>query len=369
MNILHCICSLNTGGAEKLLIDIVNNINLSKSDNLHICITNSSYEEELLKQINKNIKIDFLNRKEGSKNIIYILSFIDLIKKNKIDIIHCHNRGSYKFALLAKILTGFKVKIVYTIHDTNLYNKVSKKNVLIDKLLIDKFIAISESVNKDILSRNINKEKVELIYNGIDISKFNQVKAKNFNKNNIVIGCVARIVPEKKGQDILINAVNIIKEKYPHIKCIFAGDVLEVNGKKDLNTLKSLEKQVISLNLRDNVEFIGNVKNVSEFLKGIDIFVLPSRVEGFGLVILEAMASRKPVIASNIDGPREIIGEEYGVLFKKESYEELAEKIIYSIENYTSFDIEKNYKYVESNFSIESICNLYYSLYSSILYR
>ncbi|MDU3335635.1 glycosyltransferase [Paraclostridium bifermentans] len=368
MNILHCICSLNTGGAEKLLIDIANNMKLSKSDNLHICITNSSYEDELLKQINKDIKIDFLNRKEGSKSIKYILIFIDLIKKNKIDIIHCHNRGSYKFALLAKILTGFKVKIVYTIHDTNVYNKVSRKNAFIDKFLVDKFIAISDSVNKDILSRNINKEKVELIYNGIDISKFNKGKAKNFNENNIVIGCVSRLVPEKKGQDILIKAVNIIKEKYPYVKCIFAGAVLEVNGKEDLNTLKLLEKQVESLNLKDNIEFIGNVKNVSEFLEGIDIFVLPSRVEGFGLVILEAMASRKPVIASDIDGPREIIGEEYGLLFEKENYEELSEKIIYAIENYTSFNTEKNYKYVEKNFSIDSICNLYYSLYSSILY-
>lgn len=369
MNIMHCICSLNTGGAEKLLIDLVSNIKCENEDSINVCITNNQYDENLLNQLASKAKVYKLERPESSKSIKYIIDFIKLVKKQNINIIHCHNRGSYKFAIIAKVILGKKIKIVYTIHDTNIYNNISLYYKYIDKLLVNKFIAISKSTENDLLSMNVKIDKIERIYNGIDFNNFKNdknLKTRN-NEGNIVVGCVARLVPTKKGQDVLINAISIVKEKYPNIVCRFAGDVLTINGKKDMQILKELSDRVTKLSLEENIEFLGNVSNVPQFMNGIDIFVLPSRVEGFGLTIVEAMASKIPVIASNIDGPREIINERYGILFEKENYKELAEKIIELIENNNLINTDEVYNYAKSNYDITYMANRYYNLYKKVI--
>ena len=348
MNILHTVFSFNNGGIENLLIDIMNNWN-NKNDKLFLCIINDDYNIELLKKIDKNNKVEIitLNRKRKSRSIKFILEYINIIIKNKINIIHCHLLDAVKISSIAKLIKP-TIKLFYTVHYTNIYNKFSRKDILLQNIFLNKIIAISESVKTQIIEKN-KKNDIEVVYNAIDIKKFS-VAARN--NDYIKVGCVARILPEKKGQDILIKAISIVKHKYPNIKCVFAGEP----QKGHEHYMEELMRQCKKENLLNNIIFKGNVDNIPSFLSTLDIFVLPSRYEGFGIAILEAMASKLPVIASKLEGPKEIIqDDEYGKLFEVGSYQELAKLIVEVIEENNQKQIDKAYEYVNSKFNVDRI--------------
>lgn len=323
MNILFTVFSLNLGGIERLLIDIVKNWK-EKEDTIHVCVINNDYNSNLIDELKKidYVNLKLINRQPGGKRVTYLNEYIKYIIKHKIDVIHCQSMSALKFSIILKFIKP-KIKIVHTVHATNMYVNYSNIDIFLDKVFTNNLIAISNSVKNEILSRNIPCKKVNLIYNGIDFSKF-KFKTKKINREKINIGCVARLDYKVKGQDVLINAVGEIKNKYPNIRCYIAGGATHDND-KNLNYLKHL---VDGLGLNDNIYFLGNVDNVKQFLEGIDIFILPSRHEGFGIALIEAMACGIPVIASNVDGPKEIIDEnKYGYLFKNGDCMDLAIQI------------------------------------------
>ena len=349
MNILHTVFSFNNGGIENLLVDIINN--WDESNKIILCVINDDYNEELLRKVvkRKNIKVILLNRKKGTRSMVFLYKYIKIIYKERITIIHCHSIQSLRVGLISKMLKP-TLKIYYTVHDTKIYKKLSKINIILQNIFVEKVIAISKAVRNDIESRN-SKNDIEVIYNAIDLKKFKK-KRENKNYGRINIGCIARIIPEKKGQDILLKAIRIVKDKYPNVMCLFAGE--PPKGKEYI--LGQLENQAIELGVAENVRFEGNINDIPNFLNKLDIFVLPSRYEGFGIVLLEAMASNIPVIASNLEGPQEIIKEnKYGELFEVENYKELAELIINKIENNDIDKINNSYDYVKEKFSIEIV--------------
>lgn len=359
MNILNTIISFNTGGSEKLLCDLVNNWN-RKEDNIFLCIINDDYSKELLSTITCENRIICLNRKPGKIDFKFLIKYLNLIKQLKINKIHCHDKESVFISSLAKIFFR-DTDIYHTIHDIPIYRELSAFYIFLDKLFVKNIIAISKSVKKEILLRGVKESRVKIIYNGIDFSKFKQ----NIEKKNeeIGIGCVARIQPLKKGQDILIQALNLFVKIYPNIKCYFAG-TYEAKDKNEMNNLINMVK---SLNLEDNIEFLGNVNDIPKFLNSIDIFVLPSRFEGFGISIIEAMAAKVRVIASNIDGPKEIIvNNDIGYLFKSEDYNDLYLNLLKVItEDSRKNKIEEAYNYAFQNFSIDKMISNLSILYDS----
>ncbi len=351
MKVMHLIMSFNTGGAERLLIDILNN---SHIDQQKLCIVNDFYEQKLLEEVkigNENIKL--IRRPEGSKNILYVIKLIKYVRREKPDIIHCHNKTSFKFALLVNKFIK-NIDIIYTIHDTNIINKDKSLVQEVNKYC-KQVICISKAVENECIEYLIDKSKINLVYNAIDIEKFNLPKYKH---STINIVCIARINIEKKGQDLLIKAVKNIAEKY-NIKVYFAGEAA-VQQKEDLVYLKKL---CDCLNLKERVEFLGNVENIPELLRNMDILVLPSIYEGFGLVIVEAMASKTKVIASNIDGPKKIITKDSGYLFESGNYEDLEEKIVQCI-NCKENTVDFAYEYAKKEYSIKRLCHEYKKVYT-----
>lgn len=358
MNILYAVFSFTIGGTERLLVDIINEASKDRSNNIFLCIINDSYDEFLLNTVNKNVNIILFKRCIGGRKIKYIIEYTKFILKNRIDILHCQSENVVKFSVLSKILRP-KIKVFTTVHDTS-YMNLKSYEVIIDKLVCSKIIAISEAVKEQIMSRGVSQEKVVKIYNGIDLEKFRNVKNKDYGfKEQIIIGNVSRLVPEIKGQDVLINSIGLLKEKYPNIRCLLAGEV-PPNKTFFLDRLKNLCEKY---DIKDNIIFCGKVEDVSKFLDSVDIFVLPSRYEGFGISLIEAMYKGIPCIASNIDGPKEIIKDnEYGLLFKNNDYEDLANKIEYRIKN-MKIDSQEIKEYIRNNFNIEVMVKKLLQLY------
>lgn len=359
MNILYVTFSFNTGGIEKLLIDIVNKMAGIESNKIFLCIINKSYDEMLLKKIDKKVNIILLDRPVNGNKIKYIMQYIKLILNEKIDIIHCQLENAVKISIFAKMIKP-RIKIYTTVHDTKIFTNLKYYEVIMDRVFCNKIIAISDSVKQEILERGIPNNKVIKIYNAIDKDKFTEKANKIFDKNRIIIGNVSRILPEKKGQDILIEAIAKVKENYPNIICLFAGQAEE----NDTSVLEKLKNHCALLHVEKNIQFIGNVHDINGFLDKIDIFVLPSRYEGFGIALIEAMAKGIPCIASNIDGPKEILKDEkLGLLFECDNSDDLADKLRYRIEN---MDIEKQFikDYIYDNYEINIMVNKLINVYS-----
>lgn len=360
INVLHLISSLEMGGAEKLLVELLKNAG-SQYGNFTVVVMNDKTNEELKKELlSTGYKVYFLNRKESHKHPKYLFQLLNIINKHKINIIHSHNYGSKHWAILCKIFNP-KIKLVFTLHSMGIFDNYSKIKLFLHRKFIDKNIAISDVVMKD--ANNFGVSKTKRIYNGIELKKY---ISKINNKNDCLnIINVSRITHKIKGQDILIKALKECKNKGIDFVCNFVGGVYDY----DKESFEYLQKLVNELDLKENINFLGNRNDIPELLSNSDLFILPSRCEGLGLAILEAMASKIPVIASNVDGPAELItNEETGLLFESENYKDLAGKIKYLYDNRESMGVlvENAYKFVQ-DFDILVMCENYNELYKSLI--
>lgn len=359
MKIMYLLFSFTVGGAEKLVADICNE--MVKSNYVYLYIVNKSYSTELLNNLDDRVHKILYNRIPKAHDKLKVVHDLDrFIIDNKINVIHCNSLDAPKLLVFKPILFRHCI-VVHTIHDVGQYKSLSKTDKLFRNVICYKFIAISESVKTDIIKNGASPDKTEVVYNAINVKKFSRIKKQSHN--GIVIGNVARFMPEKKGQDILIEAVKQLVSDYPEIRCLFAG----APDKKHVDQFDAYKKKVQSEGLENNIEFLGNVEDIPSFLSNIDIFVLPSRYEGFGISLIEAMCAGIPCIASDLDGPSEIIGnDERGLLFKSGSVTDLVSKLRYVIENFQKISDEQqaNVEYVKANFDIAVMCKKLARIYS-----
>jgi len=194
---------------------------------------------------------------------------------------------------------------------------------LFEKLLIrlpfDKIICVSNKVKSRLIREyNLRPDKIAVFYDGVDLMLIDSVSIAKKEKNTLAF--VGRLVPHKHVDD-LIKAVKLLKKEIPTIK-------LKVIGTgQELDNLRSL---VTRLKLADNVSLLGAVPDKEKIkeLKRSNLFVLPSTREGFGIVLVEAFASRIPCIAYSSDGVVEVIDDGInGFLVKQRDIKGLAEKI------------------------------------------
>ena len=311
MKIVHINYSLAAGGAETLLIDIVNE--QAKTQNVSIIIINKYYDNELFKGIDNKVKLYLLNRKPGSKNVFKILNLWRLLIKLRPDVIHCHNHTLVQ-------MIAFRKKCVLTVHDVN----IPDNNFRYYK----KVFAISNAVKSDIEGRS--NIKPVLVYNGIKVDEVKHKENYDFDKFRIVQ--VSRLDHLKKGQHIIIETLKILvnKKGFKNICVDFIGEG------KSLDYLKRLVKEY---QLKEFVNLLGirGRDYIYEHLRDYSLLIQPSLYEGFGLTIVEAMAAKVPVLVSNIDGPLEVIENgEYGWFYKSEDSTDCADSIIKIIKNYRS---------------------------------
>jgi len=352
MKIIHITTSLNSGGLENIMVDIANEQN-RLGHQVAIIVVNKGVEPTISSRIDKNIQIFFIGRKPGSWRIVPIIKLWLIFRKlSNYDIIHAH--GIY----LGKVLRCLtKTKIILTIHGVNKDIKPLR--------YYNKLFAISGAVRTDIENRSDFKPLV--VYNGIE-TKSIKTKQQLFEDGNFKIIQVSRLVHEIKGQDILLRAIKhcIENEGFnsPRITLDFVGDG------QSRGILERLTKE---LGISHRVRFLGNKSRnwVYENLCCYDLFVQPSRYEGFGITVAEAMAAKVPVIVANRDGPAEILDfGKYGWLFENENICDLALKIeevkILSQNDELSDLLESAYKHCIKNYDIQITVKNYIKQYNIV---
>jgi len=299
-----------------------------------------------------------VNRFSYPETISFFFFLLNYCKKHSIQIIHSHHRY---FDFLVWFLSPFlNVKTITSVH-----SKVYGKNMISYKA--DKIIACSEAIkNHLMLNFNIQENKIKIIYNSVDpsVSKINVDSQKlkielGISLQDFIIGYIGRIDFKEKGIDVLLEAFKELSKTnlQSHLLMIGKGsDYSKVDNYCKLNNYKST--------------LLSSKKNIFEFYNLMDVIVLPSRIEPFGIVVLESGIMSKPFIGSRVDGIDELIEHSTeGLLFESGNSEDLKNKILTLFNNRelsNSLAVKLNKKVLES-FTVDKIIPQYEKLYLDVL--
>jgi sugar transferase (PEP-CTERM/EpsH1 system associated) len=316
-----------------------------------------------------DIKVIDMNFPEG-KSLMLFSKMYKFLKSEKPDIVHTHNFYSGIYSIISAKLAKIPV-ILHGVHGELQIDNTSK--ILTTKVLslfVDKFLTVSETL-KDKISRvtGIYKDKIQAILNGINLDKFNKgvnidLKKEEFGINDDIkiIGSVGRLV-SVKNYALLIKAFALLLNSYPNTELLLVGD-----GPLR-NELEELSKR---LKISEKVIFTGSRNDVAELLNIMDIFVLTSKSEGMSNTILEAMASKLPVVASDVGNNSELIKTgKNGILVTELDERKFSEAISTILSDSVKAKImgEYGYEQIRNNFSLEKMVNKYEDIYGYCLLK
>lgn len=325
------------------------------------CSIDKPVDKELQRRGVKIFEVPFSRNPLGIGNIKAFIKLEELQRINDYDIVHVHTPIAAIYGRLLK-LNFPSLRIIYTAHGYHFLKGGSKLGWIlyypIEKIMA-KFTDVTININKE--DYEITKEKLKpkkcYLLNGVglDLDKYKKLSSKEIQEKrkefglkdkDFVVLMVAEI-NKNKNHIQLINAMDILKDKYPNIKVLCIGD----------GTLKeSLEKQIILRNLQNNIFMLGYRLDVNKLINISDIGILLSRREGLPRNIMEFMACGRKVIATDIRGCRDLICDEtIGTLVNVDDYESTAKAIEkYYILNDKSFEVsEEIKKYDIENVNIE----------------
>lgn len=273
------------------------------------------------------------------------LSLIKVFKALSPDIVHCHLYSATRLGAPAAKFAGVD-KVIETIHLEEVWRRGLKKllfctaDAVIGRLFVDRYIAVSKAVSLYYQqNKAVPSKKITLIHNTTPLEDV-EIHPREFSFR---IGFLGRL-SEQKGVDVLIKAVALIRKK--GIPC-----ELVIGGTGPL--LANLKQEAMDCEIEETVNFPGHISDKNEFFGMIDIFALPSRNEGFPLVLLEAGMYQMPVVATRVSGnPEIIVHEETGLLVESENPDELAAALLKFRDAGKREVLSKNLrKLVESEFS------------------
>lgn len=333
------------------------------------CSIDKPVDKELQRRGVKIFEVPFSRNPLGIGNIKAFIKLEELQRINDYDIVHVHTPIAAIYGRLLK-LNFPSLRIIYTAHGYHFLKGASKLGWIlyypIEKIMA-KFTDVTININKE--DYEITKEKLKpkkcYLLNGVglDLDKYKKLSSKEIQEKrkefglkdkDFVVLMVAEI-NKNKNHIQLINAMDILKDKYPNIKVLCIGD----------GRLKeSLEKQIILRNLQNNIFMLGYRLDVNKFINISDIGILLSRREGLPRNIMEFMACGRKVIATDIRGCRDLICDEtIGTLVNVDDYESTAKAIEkYYILNDKSFEVSEEIR----KYDIESINSELLKIYEDV---
>lgn len=333
------------------------------------CSIDKPVDKELQRRGVKIFEVPFSRNPLGIGNIKAFIKLEELQRINDYDIVHVHTPIAAIYGRLLK-LNFPSLRIIYTAHGYHFLKGASKLGWIlyypIEKIMA-KFTDVTININKE--DYEITKEKLKpkkcYLLNGVglDLDKYKKLSSKEIQEKrkefglkdkDFVVLMVAEI-NKNKNHIQLINAMDILKDKYPNIKVLCIGD----------GRLKeSLEKQIILRNLQNNIFMLGYRLDVNKLINISDIGILLSRREGLPRNIMEFMACGRKVIATDIRGCRDLICDEtIGTLVNVDDYESTAKAIEkYYILNDKSFEVSEEIR----KYDIESINSELLKIYEDV---
>ncbi len=347
MRILHIGYMFTIGGAETMLVDIINK--QVEFAEVALCIINERINYSLLDKIDKRVKRILIMRKERSINPLKFIKLNIEINRFRPDIVHSHQD------IIVRALPFVKAPKILTVHDVGFPLKYTEKYSAI--------CSISKSVQTDLKDR-MNLDTF-LVYNGINVSSVKKKETLSLKQNSTFrLLQISRLMHEKKGQDILIEALHQLRKELPDVNITL--DFIGSGPSEDY-----LHKLCRDLNMEDHINFLGEKSReyIYNSIADYDVLVQPSRFEGFGLTVIEGLAAKVPVLSSDNDGPEEILQSgKFGFLFQNNNINDCVSQLkkIYNQYNSLNSLVENAYLYVQENFDISLTAQKYLEICSNV---
>lgn len=365
MNVFQLISSSGFFGAENVLVLLTSELQRDKYCNAIVGVIENKQNPhlEVAEECKKAGIETYIFPCRGKFDFKTIAQLRQFIRDRKIDIIHSHGYKENYFSFCASY--GMPISLISTCHNWLGDDFKMKFYAVMDRFLLRQFnkvVAVSEGVREKICKSGVPSRKTVIVQNGITVSRFDACHSVQDIKNNLgisngytVIGTVGRISVEK-GHINLLKIANNIVEQFPETIFLIIGDG---------PLRKDLQKRFNS----SSIIFTGTRNDIPDLYHCMDIFVLPSFTEGLPMVILEAMASSLPVVATRVgEVPALIKDKENGLIVKPGDEDDLKESLLYLLKNPCIAKAmgKKGYLIVKECFSSNKMAKDYVDIYKEL---
>ena len=319
-NVIHVITTISMGGAEKQLLTLASEQALSGREVQVIFLKGIPELENDFEKCGVDIYSSIANRNP----VIQVLLLARHLKNLKETIVHAHLPRA---ELMCSLVLSKRNNLIVSRHNSEPFFPGAPRIIsrILSNFVVSKskyVIAISEAVKTFLIDNQEvrNLKKIEVVYYGfsllneLDPNFFENTKYKEVRDKQLVIGTVSRLVPQKDLKT-LIKGFSLFNSKFPEAQLVIVGE----------GYLKSeLIEYSRNLDVENKIIWFGRTSQIDLVIKEFDIFALTSLYEGFGLVLLEAMANGVPIVAARNSAIPEVLGSEYEGLFETGNAEELA---------------------------------------------
>jgi glycosyltransferase involved in cell wall biosynthesis len=302
INVLYVIWSLQTGGAERVVADLARSLDRSRFRALVCCL---NFKGRLAEELEREGIPVFALGKRPKLDPVLLVRLARLMRRERVDVVHTHLWTSSLWGRLAAVLAGVRVKVV-TEHNLDTWRR--GWHFLADRVLgrfTDHWIFVSREV-EGFYRRHLAlpEDRCLVVHNGIDLAPFRvpvdagSVRERmGLSRQAWVAGVIGRL-DERKGHRYFLEAIRCLAKREPGLHGVIVGE-----GREGA----ALALQRTALGLEERVRLVGYWPSLVEALAAIDLFVLPSLMEGHPLAVLEAMAAGKPVVATRVGGNPEAV--------------------------------------------------------------
>lgn len=248
-----------------------------------------------------------------------VSSFKDYVRRHNIQLVHAYDVPTSAFLVPAGRLVGVPALVASQLSLRELNSKPDQLKLRVADRCADKVVVNSKAVLEDLVAHyGVPREKLALIYNGVDASVYRpgpRVRQPGLEDSSLVIGSVAALREEKQFH-LLVDAFAKVRSLRPGLRLLMVG-----GGRQK----EPLQARARELQISDSVVWVDTQANVAQWMRAIDIFVLPSRSESFPNALLESMASGCCPVGSTVGGIPELIeNERSGLLFPSGNADALA---------------------------------------------
>ncbi|SHN31750.1 Glycosyltransferase involved in cell wall bisynthesis [Cyclobacterium lianum] len=364
IRVLHCIETISSGGVEKVRLTLIRGLDKEKFEHKIVCTWEGGAIANDLKE--EGVELIPIGAFKHPFHYFKHKQVLKIIKTFNPHIIHGAIFEGMSMAAISGFIGGVPIRILEETSDPLMR---TNRAILIQKMFLmisDIIIGVSPSVVKYLAERaKLSKKKIVEIYNGVDQPIFSTIQTiKELRRNlglkegDIIIGSVGRMFNEVKRFTDILDAIKVINNA--SIKILIVGDGPDRTLISDYAMKIGLASQFIS---------VGFQNNTSDYYRLMDIFCIASAHEGFGLVAVEAMMHKLPVIATEVGGLKDIVVDGItGFLVPSRSPQSIANNIAALIQNpelRLRFG-EAGYLRASENYSAARYCeqieNLYYTL-------
>jgi glycosyltransferase involved in cell wall biosynthesis len=328
MKILQLISSSGRYGAESMLVTLGRALNQA-GHNCTVAAFDNSHAKDLgLATYASKEGLDTeLIPCHGRMDWGTIRHIRRLLQRGRVDILHCHGYKADIYGFCAA--SSVSIPIISTCHNWIEHDLATRFYGMVDRFLLLRFdavVAVSQPIAQRLLHSGVSPGKVAVIPNGIDVDSYAASScsrvAEFAGEDKVVVAMVGRLAPEKGGE-FLIRAARIVLESSAKVLFVLVGDGPERAKLQDLSSV---------LGISEHVLFVGERTDMPRVYAGIDILVLPSVAEGLPMTMLEGMAARKAIVATDVGDVSRVIGNT-GFVVAPGDAAAIATKILYLIDH------------------------------------